>query len=73
VRHQWQRQVDEVTASPGMGWSAAGLAGAPAVDALWVVMVLHGWTGDAGADAAAAAGIDDGMVSTASEPGAGEP
>jgi len=38
------------------------------VDVLVVVTVLlHGWSGDDGAGAAAAAGIDEGAASTASE------
>jgi len=57
VRHQWQRQAGK----------AAG------AHALAVVMVLHDWAVDAGAGVAAAAGIGDGTVSTASEGGNGEP
>jgi hypothetical protein len=72
VRHQWQRQADETTVGIGVEWPAAELDSVLAVDALMVVTVVHGWTGDAGAGAAAA-GIDDGMVSTASKAGAGEP
>jgi hypothetical protein len=57
----------------GAGSSAAGVAGVVAVDALLVVTVLHGWSCDAGAAAAAATRIDEGVVSTASEAPNGEP
>jgi hypothetical protein len=68
-RHQWQRQVGKVI---GAAPPAAGLAGVDAVDVLLVVRVLHGWSGDAGAGAAAT-GIDEGAASTASEASNGEP
>jgi hypothetical protein len=55
------------------GSPAAALAGVAIVDALLVVTVLHGWSCDAGAGAAAATGIDEGVVSTASEAPNGEP
>jgi len=53
--------------------TAAELAGVVAVDVLLVVMAMHGWTGAAGAGVAAAAGISDETVSTASEADVGEP
>jgi len=69
VRHQWQRQVGKVM---GAGLPAAELAGVAAVDVLLVVTVLHGWSGNAGAGAAAT-GIDEGAASTASDAPNGEP
>ncbi|MBK9362871.1 MAG: hypothetical protein IPM99_18080 [Rubrivivax sp.] len=64
-----------MTVVMGAGSPAAGVAGVVAVDALLVVTVLHGWSCDAGAAAAAAAAtrIDEGVVSTASEAPNGEP
>jgi hypothetical protein len=73
VRHQWQRQAGKVTAGISQGWSAAELAGVVAVAALLVVTVLHGWSAEASAGAAAAAGIDEGVASTASKALNGEP
>jgi len=55
--HQWQPQVGKV---------------ATGEDALLEVMAVHGWAVDASAGVAAA-DISEGAVSTASEPGAGEP
>jgi len=62
VWHQWQRHVDKVK-----GKVEAGEA------ALLEVMVVHDGAVDASAGVAAAAGIGDGTVSTASEAGPGEP
>jgi hypothetical protein len=69
VPHQWQRQVGKVM---GAGSPAAGAAGVVVMDALRVVTVLHGCSGAANAGAAAA-GIDEGAASTASEAPNGEP
>ena len=57
----------------GAGPPTAELAGVAAMDVLLVVTVTHGWTNAAGAGAAAAAGINDETVSTASEVDLGEP
>ena len=57
----------------GAGPPTAELAGVAAMEALLVVTVMHGWTGAAGAGAAAPAGINDETVSTASEAEVGEP
>jgi hypothetical protein len=73
VRHQWQRQAGKVTMVMGAAAPTAGVAGVVAANALLVGMAVHGWARDAGAAATAAAVIDDGMASTASEAGAGEP
>jgi len=77
VQHQWQRQVgqvrDELRPGIGAGWSAAELAGVVDVVALLVVTILHGWAAEVGAGCAATAGIEGGMVSTASKAGTGEP
>ena len=61
VRHQWQRQTGKAMGT------------VPPAAELLVVRVVHGWSCEADADAAAPAGIDNGVASTASEVFSGEP